>query len=254
MVSQYERSRLQRLLRLCFRIPTVMLCQGVAYQEFFAKRIGLVPERCPILQNWTATPELLAIGEVRQYTPGDEPLTVLYLGWIEREKGVFELLECIRRLRQVDQVPRFKVVMAGDGAATAQVRQELHAQGLAGCVELPGWIDSQEKLRRLGEAHLLVLPSYMEGMPNSLIEAMAAGLPVAATEVGAVADVVSHGINGLVVPPRNVDRLFEALQQLLMDAELRARMGRAGWRIAQQRFGAEPAVDRLVELANRVCD
>jgi glycosyltransferase involved in cell wall biosynthesis len=254
LVSQYERSRVQGFMRLCFRIPTLMLCQGVAYQEFFSKRIGFSLERCPILQNWTATPELLAIGAARRYGSRPKPLKVLFLGWIEREKGIFELLESVRRLSQTNRVPPFQVVLAGDGAAMAETRRELQAQELAALVELPGWINSQQKVERLRDADLLVLPSYMEGMPNAVIEAMAAGLPVVATDVGAVVDVVSDGVSGFVIPPRNADRLFEALLALLVDDDLRRRMGRAGWLLANERFSAEPAVERLVQLANTVCE
>ena len=107
----------------------------------------------------------------------------------------------------------------------AEARRELDDPQLTSMVELTGWIDSDAKVDKLRSAHLLVLPSYMEGMPNALIEAMAAGLPVVATDVGAVTDVVSDGVNGLVVPPRNTGRLAEALRDLLVDARLRERMG-----------------------------
>jgi glycosyltransferase involved in cell wall biosynthesis len=93
----------------------------------------------------------------------------------------------------------------------------------------------------------------MEGMPNAIIEAMATGLPVVATDVGAVVDLVSDGVNGILIPPRNIDRLARALRELLMDAPLRERMGRAGWHMAKDRFSAERAADQLVTLAYRAC-
>jgi glycosyltransferase involved in cell wall biosynthesis len=253
LVSQYETSLLRAtLLRLCFRIPTVMICQGNAYQDFFVHTVGLALARCPVIYNWTATTELLNVGAARSYGPDEAPLQVLFLGWIEREKGIFELLECARRLSQTAEVPAFKIVIAGDGSATADVRRELEDPQLARIVELTGWIDSAAKVERLRSAHLLVLPSYMEGMPNALIEAMAAGLPVVATDVGAVTDIVSDGVNGLVIPPRNADRLAKALRELLVDARLRERMGRAGWHIAKDSFSAERAVDQIVALAHVV--
>jgi glycosyltransferase involved in cell wall biosynthesis len=253
LVSQYETSRLRAtLLRLCFRIPTVMICQGTAYQDFFVQTVGLAPARCPVIHNWTATTELLDIGAVRTYGSDEGPLQVLFLGWIDREKGIFELLEAARCLSQTAEVPAFKLVIAGDGSATNDVRRELEDPQLARMVELTGWIDSEAKVERLRIAHLLVLPSYMEGMPNALIEAMAAGLPVVATDVGAVTDVVSDGVNGLVIPPRNTDRLAEALRELLLDARLRERMGRAGWHTAKDSFSAERAVDQIVALVHDV--
>ena len=123
----------------------------------------------------------------------------------------------------------------------AETRRKLSDPRLGSVVELLGWIDSDAKVQRLRRAHLLVLPSYMEGMPNAIIEAMATGLPVVATDVGAVVDVVSDGVNGILIPPRNIDRLAQALRKLLLDAPLRERMGRAGWHIAKDRFSAERA-------------
>lgn len=253
LVDHYRTSPIHgALLRLCFRIPTLMLCQGNAYQEFFAREAGLGLARCPIIYNWTATAQLLNIGATRVY--GQQlPLEVLFLGWVDREKGIFELLDCARRLSGAPDVPPFKVIIAGDGSAMADARQELDDPRLGSLVELLGWIDSEAKVEKLRRAHLLVLPSYMEGMPNALIEAMATGLPVVATEVGAVGDVVTDGVTGFLIPPRNTGRLAEALQRLLLDAPLRERMGRAGWHIAKERFSAERAADQIVVLANHAC-
>jgi glycosyltransferase involved in cell wall biosynthesis len=253
LLTQYRASRLNAtVLRLCFRAPNLMLCQGSAYQDFFTHHIGLRLDRCPIIHNWTATDQLLNIGATRTHAQDDVPLEVLFLGWIEREKGIFELLECAKRLTDTPGVPPFTLVIAGDGSAMADVTRHLDDRRMTSVVQLLGWIDSDAKVERLRRAHVLVLPSYMEGMPNSVIEAMAAGLPVVATDVGAVVDVVADGVSGFVIPPRDADRLFDALRRLLLDASLRARMGRAGWHIAKDRFDAERAVDRIVELANRV--
>jgi glycosyltransferase involved in cell wall biosynthesis len=163
----------------------------------------------------------------------ESPLEALFLGWVDREKGIFELLECAQLLSESGDVPAFKVIIAGDGSAMAETRRKLNDPRLGSVVELLGWIDSDAKVERLRRAHLLVLPSYMEGMPNAIIEAMATGLPVVATDVGAVGDVVCDGVNGFLIPPRDIDRLAKALRQLLLDAPLRERMGRAGWHIAK---------------------
>ena len=254
LVTQYRSSRLGAiLLGLCFRIPTLMLCQGRAIQEFFAYQVDLGLARCPLIENWTATNRLLRIGAARTYVAVDGALEVLYLGWIEREKGIFELLECARQLSNAAGLPPFKIVIAGEGSALTKARREVDSLGLAGIVQFLGWIDSEAAEERLRIADVLVLPSYMEGMPNAVIEAMAAGLPVVATDVGAVIDVVSDGVNGFIIPPRDTGRLVEALRTVMLDAPLRERMGRAGWQIAKEKFSAERAVDQIAALANRVC-
>ena len=253
-IHQYRQSRAYAaLLRLCFRASDLMLCQGMAYQEFFTREVGLDPARCPVIHNWTATDQLLGVGTSRSWNDDDQALEVLFLGWLEREKGIFELLESARILSESQELPPFKIVIAGDGAAKVEAVQRIAELGLGDVVQLLGWIDSEAKIDRLKKAHLLVLPSYVEGMPNSVIEAMAAGLPVVATEVGAVRDAVVDGVSGFVVPPRDVEGLTEALRRLLVDRELRQRMGHAGWLIAREKFGVEGAVDTLVELTERLC-
>jgi glycosyltransferase involved in cell wall biosynthesis len=250
LITQYEASRSYALLlRICFRIPTLMLCQGTVYRDFFVNRIGLPDDRCPILNNWTATPQLLKIGLSRAQRAVSTPLEILFLGWVEKEKGIFELLECTVRLSDRSDSPTFRLLIAGGGSAMAEANRYVNAHGLTDVVQFLDWIDGDEKLERLRNAELLVLPSHIEGMPNALIEAMAAGLPVVGTDVGAVGDVVSDGVTGFIVPPGDVDRLFEVLLELLGDPDLRSRMGQAGRRVAIERFSTERAVDQLLQLA-----
>ena len=251
LITQYEASRLYSLLlRMCFRVPTLMLCQGTVYRDFFVNRIGLPGDRCPVLNNWTATPQLLQIGLSREQQAVSTPLEILFLGWVEKEKGIFDLLECAVRLSERNDIPSFTFLIAGSGSAMAEANRYVNTHGLADVVQFLDWIDGDEKMERLRNAELLVLPSYFEGMPNALIEAMAAGLPVVGTNVGAVVDVVSDGVSGFIVPPGDVDRLFEALLKLIGDSDLRSRMGQAGRRVATERFSTERAVDQLVDLAS----
>jgi glycosyltransferase involved in cell wall biosynthesis len=208
--------------------------------------------RCPILGNWTATDELLAIGAARGYDPAGGAMTLLFLGWIEPGKGVFELLECVRTLSSRPGFPRLRLLMAGDGSAIEAVRRFVRENGLEDTVELPGWIDGLRKADAFREADLFVLPSYMEGMPNALIEAMAAGLPVVVTAVGAVPDMVDDGGNGLVIEPRDADAVTRAVERLISTPSLRMALGRAAWHTAREKFGAETAVDRLLSVAEEL--
>lgn len=250
LITQYESSYLyRRILSLCFRVPNLMLCQGLAYQEFFTRRIGMKIEKCPIVHNWTATPSLLDIGSNRNRREQGEGVQILYLGWIAREKGIYELLECVKRLSEQQTLPVFQFVIAGDGSDMAAAQELVESNELSGLVELPGWIDNAAKVQRLREADILVLPSYIEGMPNSIIEAMAAGLPVVATNVGAVPDVVVDEVTGLLVPPRNADELLGALVRLIRDGGLRNQMGHEAHRLANEKFAVEQAVERLLQLA-----
>ena len=95
---------------------------------------------------------------------------------------------------------------------------------------------------------MLVLPSYMEAMPMSILEAMAARLPVIATPVGGIPDLVRDGYNGFLVPPGDISALVLKLETLVRDQVLRETMGRRGQEIVNKEFGVEHYVKRLLAL------
>lgn len=150
---------------------------------------------------------------------------LLFLGAIIEKKGVFDLLQAVAALRE--RYPRLRLVLAGTGSAQAQVLARAAALGIAPQVEMPGWIDAAARDALLAQADVLVLPSYYEGMPMSVLEAMAAGLPVIASDVGGIPEVIDQDINGLLIEPGDVPALIAALQRLLSDAALREKMGLA---------------------------
>ncbi len=98
---------------------------------------------------------------------------------------------------------------------------------------------------------MLVLPSWIEGLPLVVLEAMAAGVPVVATSVGGTPEAVVDGETGLLVPPRDVDALAGAIDALLSDPERAQRLGAAGRRRARERFDADAAAQRVVGLYDR---
>jgi glycosyltransferase involved in cell wall biosynthesis len=92
-------------------------------------------------------------------------------------------------------------------------------------VELRGWVTGEAKMESFEGCSILVLPSYSEGLPNVLLEAMAAGLAVIATTVGGIPELITHGVNGILIEPRNSIALAKALKELINQPELVRRMG-----------------------------
>jgi glycosyltransferase involved in cell wall biosynthesis len=152
-----------------------------------------------------------------------EDLALLALGRLSPEKGQDVLLEAFGRLTDAEHV---HLLLAGDGAARTALERRAAAPALGGRVHLLGWVD--EPWRLLGAADGFVLPSRSEGLPLALLEALAAGLPVVATRVGAVAEVLEDGRCGLLVKPGDPRALTEALQAFVTDPSLRARLAGAG--------------------------
>lgn len=161
---------------------------------------------------------------------------VLFIGRIIREKGFLELIEAIRILRATGREFRFKVC----GSIDSGNRSSIGIQQVERWLE-EGLIDRLVKLDdvrpALAEAEVVVLPSYREGTPRSLLEALAVGRPVVATDVPGCREVVRCGINGVLVEPKDSESLANGIASVLaLDAASRGRMGLAGRRMAEQLF------------------
>jgi glycosyltransferase involved in cell wall biosynthesis len=170
------------------------------------------------------------------------PPTVVFLGMIKEAKGVFDLLRAWPAV--LEAVPDARLVLAGIGEME-RAREIARDNGFEHSLVMPGWIGGEEKERLLREAWAFALPSHWEALPMSVLEAMAAGVPVVASRVGGIPDTVVDGETGLLVEPRDINRLGEALVAVLADAPRRIAMGAAGRARAAQQFSAEVVVPRL---------
>jgi len=174
--------------------------------------------------------------------PGQDPPQLAYVGTLSNRKGLADLIEALELIRGFGRVV---------GAGGSHEVGETEAAGLRARartsthdVQLVGSLSSSEVKDLLAASQVFVLPSHWEGQPIAILEAMATGLPVVVTEVGANPDVVRDGVDGYVVPPHDPTALARALTEILGDAELRRKMGSS----ARQR--AVEAYDVSVLAAN----
>jgi len=170
---------------------------------------------------------------------------VLFLGRLERSKGIFDLLDAVCALRA--SIPDIRLVCAGEGDIDCVARYA-ERLGIGDAVGLTGWIGTAEKRSLMNRAAVFVLPSYAEGLPMSLLEAMAAGLPVVATEVGGIPDVVSDGANGFLFRPGASARLERLLRRLMRDPRLGERIAMAARETVRLRFSADRVLAQLDEI------
>lgn len=170
---------------------------------------------------------------------------ILFLGKLQQSKGIFDLLQAVAAVRAA--VPDVKLVCAGDGERIAVAR---HAErlGIADAVKFTGWVGPSGKRALLENAALFALPSYDEALPMSLLEAMGAGVPVIASPVGGIQEVVVDGVTGFLVAPGDIHTLARLLQRLLADRPLAGRIGTAGRQSVRLRYSPERAVPRIEAL------
>jgi glycosyltransferase involved in cell wall biosynthesis len=230
-------------VRCSFRGARKIVCQSEAWQRFATDVLDFAPTNVSVIRNWTATRELLDIG-MQRAARQDSAVRLLFLGWLERDKGIFELIEACRQLAGSR---RFTLNIAGEGNASEEARALTARYGLTAVVRFRGWLRGEDLHEALRQADVLVLPSWAEGLPNAMVEAMAARLAVVVSAVGAIPELITDRRSGMLVEPRNVDSLARALGEIIDDGELRASLALEAYRIAVRDFEVEAAVNRLVE-------
>src|SRR5205823_1799964 len=162
-----------------------------------------------------------------------KPNLVLFLGHLEAAKGIYDLLDALAGVRSA--VPDVRLACAGDGDRIGVARYAENL-GIAEAVKFTGWVGPSGKRALLEHAAVFALPSYDEALPVSLLEAMSAGVPVVATPVGGIVEVVVDRASGLLVAPGDTAGLERALTRLLVEPALAARLGVAARETARLRF------------------
>lgn len=257
------------LLAFACRIPAILHLHGAEFAQFYGEECGPVRrafirwvfDRCArvvvLSQAWkewvqsiSRNPQVQAIYNPVLLPPASawdarQPGAVLSLGRLGRRKGSYDLLQAAARV--VPQVGRLELRLGGDGELDA-VRAQAAQLGLAGHLNLLGWVGADSKQQQLALASLYALPSYHEGLPMSVLEAMAAGLPVLATPVGGIAEAVADGVEGFLVAPGDVEALAARLAQLLQDEALARRMGAAARRKVETTFCSDAVLPRVEQM------
>ena len=153
----------------------------------------------------------------------DGLVRVLYLAHLIQRKGYPNLIRAFAGVHRAH--PRCKLVFAGSGE-TRQALELCRELGIEDAVEFLGWIGEPQRSNELRKAEIFVLPSYQEGLPMGILEAMAFGLAVITTPVGGIGDVIKDQVNGVLVAPGEVDELERAVLDLVRDSGKRTRLGR----------------------------
>lgn len=173
-------------------------------------------------------------------------LRALFVGRLAGVKGVPILIEAVARL--AEKHPHLTLRLVGDGPDREALEAEVQSRGLQDRISFLGSRSQAEVADELAEADVFVLPSFAEGVPVVLMEAMAAEVPVVTTRIAGVPELVEHGVNGVLVPPGHADAFSDALDGLLCDAQARKDLGKAGRAKVLAEYDAAQEAKWLSEL------
>jgi glycosyltransferase involved in cell wall biosynthesis len=167
---------------------------------------------------------------------------ILYLGWIVEEKGVYDIVDIVPDVLKL--YPKSLFLFAGS-KETLALQKIIENRGLTEHARVLGWVDGIDKQELLCTSRLLVLPSYTEGIPNVILEAMASGLPVITTPVGGIPSIFQNERNGSYITPGNKKELKNAIFQYFKDDEKCERVSRLTSEFARDKFDLEIIAERL---------
>ena len=169
---------------------------------------------------------------------------VLFLGEIGRRKGGYDFADIIAKTAQ--KVPGVRFDICGDGATAdvAAIRKAVREKADGTKVSFPGWVRGDRRQKELEHAAVFMLPSYQEGMPMAILDAMAYGLPVVSTNVGGIPKLVTEGC-GYLAEPGDTDAIADSIARLLLDKEVYALASSKSAEHAAKNYGFEAHIDRI---------
>ncbi|WP_250958210.1 glycosyltransferase family 4 protein [Rhizobium sp. CG5] len=230
----------QRLIRHQLEKANSVIVLSQSWADFVG---GIAPAaKIDVLPNYVRVPTVAT---------GDEKpvVNVLFLGLVGTRKGTYDLIEAFAKVHA--RHPDAKLIIGGNGE-TERAQQAIDGLKLRDVVTLAGWVDEQGKKVLLASSSIYVLPSYNEGLPVSVLEAMAAGLATITTRVGGIPELITDGVDGLLIDPGDIDGLAERISSLIADPHRRKELGDAGQKRIADAYSDQIILPRLHAIYEHV--
>lgn len=271
--GSFDRASVLQRLAEKHKIPTVVHLHGSEFEKYYNEcsskkkiEISAFFEKCGavivlgnrweryihsiapkanihILNNSVNIPEAPVVQK-------QEEVNVLFLGVLFQRKGVADMLQAVKKLvdsKVLEEISvRFQI--GGNGPEEEKLKDYVSDNHLEQYVNFLGWIDGEKKTEALKKSQVFILPSYNEGLPIAILEAISFGMPVIATNVGSIAEAVLDGKNGFLVTPGDIDGYVNALQQLITDYSLRVSMSKKSRELAKQNYDEKKYFVKLMEV------
>ena len=231
----------RRVVSRVLQQASVLITLSSQWRDFYVQECEVSPSQVVVLPNPVRVPARIPD------RAGRAQVQFLHLGRLGSRKGGYDLVNAFAALPEAVR-NRAKLVLAGDGDVEGVKKL---AAPFGDRIRVLPWVDPHERDRLLAESDVFVLPSYAEGVPMSLLEAMAAGLPSITTPVGGIPDVFTHGAEGLLVAPGDASQLRAAMTTFIGDESMRLAAGRRAHESARA-HDVHSYARRLADIYQRI--
>lgn len=236
--SRQKRKLVSIVYRKCSRLI-------VLSQEWKEKITQIVPkDRIDIVENYCVIPKA-------PYDIGRDGNQILFLGMFEERKGCYDIPDILEIVKQ--SCPQAKLIMAGDGQLE-KVKEAFDKKNLLADVTFPGWVRGAQKKELLQKSAVFLFPSYHEGMPMAVLEAMSYGMGVVTTSVGGIPQLVQHEKSGYLERAGDIDGMAEDIIGLLQDTKNCYRMGLQARETAKKKYSLEVHLQKLEQTYRKACE
>lgn len=206
----------------------------------------IVPkERIKIVENYS----IIKNKDVIKENYREVKKQILFLGEIGKRKGCYDIPDVIEKV--VKDIPDVKFIMGGTGDIE-NIKKILDKKNLSKNVEFVGWVRGDKKDMLLRQSDVFFLPSYNEGMPMAILDAMGYGLPIISTNVGGIPKIVKSEFNGYLCNPGDKDGFAKSIINLLNDRDMLLRFGRNSYKIVEEKYSFEKHISLIQELYTNI--
>lgn len=235
--NSQKKKKIQKFFKECSTVITL----GNDWKNFV---LSIVPiANVVVLNNTVHIPDETVKQE-------ENKIHFLYLGVLFKRKGLDDLLQAIKKVVSSGCIDGKDVVfnIGGTGPEESQLKAKTQSYRITQYVNYLGWVNGNDKINELTSNQVFVLPSYNEGLPIAILEAISYGMPVIATSVGSVSEAVKNSINGYAFKPGDIDGYAKAITDLICNYELRCSMAQASRNLATEKFNENVYFDKIVEI------
>jgi len=231
-------SHLKRIIKWFLSKCNILIALTEAWREFFQTIVD--NDKIRVVANGIDLTPYQNINLTKTEIP-----SILFLGELSRRKGVYDILNTAKIILEKNYKVHF--ILAGPGEL-GQVKEQLQKNNLESIVFVAGPVFGQEKIDLLTKSWCFLLPSYAEGMPVAILEAFAAGLPVIATKVGGIPDLIVENENGFLMDAGDVEKMAELINKIIKNQSLRQKISLNNYSKAKERYDINLCVKELEKI------